>query len=180
MSRTIFGKGSHSLVVLDALQAMYPIDPIEMIDDEDGHRPKDTTMLICAIGDNRVRKEVGGMLTVIHPSATVSSAAEIGQGVFIGANVMIAPKAKIGNGVICNNAAVVEHECTLGDYCHIASGAVLSGNVTIGEGALIGANAVVKLGKTVGPWAIVGCGAVVIRDVAGGLIVAGNPAKRLM
>ncbi len=180
MNRTIFGKGSHSLVVFDALQALHPIDPIEMIDDEDGHRPKDTTNLICAIGDNRVRKEVGGRLNVIHPSATVSPAAEIGQGVFIGANVMIAPKAKIGDGVICNNGCAIEHECIVGAYAHIATGAVLSGKVTIGEGALIGANAVVKFGKTVGPWAIVGCGAVVIRDVADGLIVAGNPAKRLM
>jgi acetyltransferase-like isoleucine patch superfamily enzyme len=48
-----------------------------------------------------------------------------------------------------------------------------------GEGVHVGANAVCREGTTVGSYALVGIGAVVVRDVAPGDRVAGNPARPL-
>jgi acetyltransferase-like isoleucine patch superfamily enzyme len=50
---------------------------------------------------------------------------------------------------------------------------------TIEAGASIGANVTLLPGITVGANALVGAGSVVTRDVAGGDVVAGNPARRV-
>ena len=49
--------------------------------------------------------------------------------------------------------------------------------VIIGENAKIGANATLLPGVVIGKNALVGAGSVVTKDVPGGVIVAGNPAK---
>ena len=55
----------------------------------------------------------------------------------------------------------------------------MSGNVTVGNDCLIGASASIRQGLEIGSGATVGMGAVVIRNVDGGTIVAGNPAKEI-
>jgi putative colanic acid biosynthesis acetyltransferase WcaF len=47
----------------------------------------------------------------------------------------------------------------------------------IGQDAFIFAEAFIGPGVTIGESAVVGARAVVVRDVAAGMIVAGNPAK---
>ncbi len=49
--------------------------------------------------------------------------------------------------------------------------------IAIGDSAWIGGGAIILPGVTIGANAVVGAGAVVTRDVAPGLVVAGNPAK---
>ena len=49
--------------------------------------------------------------------------------------------------------------------------------MTIGDCAYIGTGALLKPGVTVGENAIVGMGAVVVKDVAPGATVKGNPAR---
>jgi putative colanic acid biosynthesis acetyltransferase WcaF len=51
------------------------------------------------------------------------------------------------------------------------------GEIEIGEDAFLGARAFVMPGITIGAGAIAGACAVVTRDVAPGIVVAGNPAK---
>ncbi|MDD4892241.1 MAG: acetyltransferase [Phycisphaerae bacterium] len=179
MLPTIHGRGSHGLVVFDALQAANPSAIVKWTDDKDGSRPKPTDYFICAVGDNRVRDAMGGDLTVIHPTACVSGTAEVGRGAFVGAFAFVGPKAKIGDCAIINNGAVIEHECVVGRAAHVASGAVLSGRAQVGEGTLIGAGAVVRLGQHVGAWATVGAGAVVVKDVPDNETWVGNPARKL-
>jgi acetyltransferase EpsM len=53
----------------------------------------------------------------------------------------------------------------------------LAGGVVCREGAFVGLGAVVIQGRTVGRHAVVGAGAVVVRDVADGTTVVGNPAR---
>jgi sugar O-acyltransferase (sialic acid O-acetyltransferase NeuD family) len=197
----ILGAGGHAKVVLDAVRLVWPDACIEVRDDDPNKRgcqllgftvivpigelvtlPADNHV---AIGDNEVRKRVAqGLLacgkrlrTVTHPRATVSSAASVGDGVFLAAAAIVAPDAEIGAGVIVNHGAVVDHDCRVGAWTHVAPRAVLGGGVTVGEGCLIGGGAVVLPGVRIGNEATIGAGAVVARNVPPGTIVVGVPAR---
>lgn len=51
--------------------------------------------------------------------------------------------------------------------------------IVIGQDAFVFAEAFIGPGVTIGEAAVVGARAVVVRDVAAGMIVAGNPAKTI-
>lgn len=115
--------------------------------------------------------------TAIHPSATVASGVEMGDGSVVIAGAVINTCARIGGNVIVNTCASVDHHCVLEDGVHIAPGARLAGSVRVGRAAWIGIGAVVVDGVRVGPGAVVGAGAVVVRDVPEGVVAYGVPAR---
>jgi acetyltransferase-like isoleucine patch superfamily enzyme len=51
--------------------------------------------------------------------------------------------------------------------------------VAIGDNVWIGAKAIILKGVTIGDGAVVAAGSVVTKDVAPGVLVAGNPARTL-
>jgi UDP-perosamine 4-acetyltransferase len=138
-----------------------------------------------SVGDSRPRRRLHDLavshgltpLTVTHPTAVVSPAAEIGRGTVLAALSVVNASARVGDNVIINTAAVVEHDCVVADDAHVATGARLASTVSVGRGAHIGAGATVRECVTIGDGAIVGAGAVVIRDVAAGSVVVGVPAR---
>lgn len=145
---------------------------------------------VCGLGgtrDNEARRTLfdKGMgvglepLVVLHPAATVSAHAELGDGSVALAGAVINPDARLGRNCIVNSLGLVEHDCRLGDHVHVAPGARVLGGAVVAEMAYIGAGAVIKQGLTVGRGAVIGAGAVVLRDVADGARVAGVPAAPL-
>ena len=140
---------------------------------------------ILGVGNNINREKIAlslasrgeSILTIIHPSASVSLKALIGKGVMISRNVSVNPMAQIADYTILNTGSIIEHECIIGRAAHIAPGAVLSGNVEVGERSFIGANSVIKNGVRIGKNVIVGAGAVVIKNIPDNQIIFGNPAK---
>jgi len=141
---------------------------------------------ITGIGDNVIRKKVSEiiadkgekLLTVIHPSSSISLAVKTGDGVFIARNVSVSPLADIGSFSILNTGCIVEHECNIGIAAHIGPGAVLAGNVQVGELSFIGANAVVRQNIKIGANVVVGAGAVVVNDIPDNETWLGNPARK--
>jgi sugar O-acyltransferase (sialic acid O-acetyltransferase NeuD family) len=119
------------------------------------------------------------LITAIHPNATISNAAVVGDGSVVMAGAVIAPGAKLGKNVIVNTGAVIDHDCEIGDHVHIAPGATLSGAVQVGNGSHVGVGATVIQGVQIGCDAIVGAGAVVIADVPDGVCVVGVPARNI-
>ncbi len=73
----------------------------------------------------------------------------------------------------------VGHDAMIGPDCELAPGCVIGGFATIEGENRLGVGALVKPYVTIGRGARVGMGAVVIRDVAPGDVVAGNPAKSI-
>ncbi len=192
----LYGFGGHGRVLADCLESSgagvsavfddnllaadcpYPLSGVynPEVQDED--------FIILAIGDNRTRKMLAGIVKhaagkIVHSSAIVSSLAVIGAGTVVLHRVVVQANAIIGQHCIINTGAIVEHDCRIHDFAHIAPGAIICGGVEIGEGSLIGAGAVVLPGVKVGADCVAGAGAVVTKAVPDGHTVAGNPARKL-
>jgi sugar O-acyltransferase (sialic acid O-acetyltransferase NeuD family) len=143
--------------------------------------------IVVAIGNNAIREqkltalaEQGApVISVVHPSAAISSLCRYGPGTVILANAVVNIDACLGLGVIVNSGAVVEHDCILDDCVHLSPGATLAGGVRVGRRAWIGASAAVKQLVSVGDDAVVGMGAVVLRDVPPKVTVVGTPSRPL-
>ncbi|AGA26765.1 acetyltransferase [Singulisphaera acidiphila] len=117
--------------------------------------------------------------TLVHPAASVSSRARLGQGVTVNYGVSVGGGATIGNHVILCPGCIVGHNTTIGDYSIVAPGAVISGSVQVGRNCYIGASAVLRQQLRIGDGSLIGMGAVVVRDFTAGSIVVGNPARPL-
>lgn len=102
---------------------------------------------------------------LVHPSAMIADAVEIGLGAQVMAGAVLQPHAVIGANAVVNSSASVDHDCRIGAHAFIAPGVVLCGGVQVGEGALIGAGAVILPGLSIGEHAVVGAGALIRRDV---------------
>ncbi|MEO0514791.1 MAG: acetyltransferase [Planctomycetota bacterium] len=188
----IVGAGDHGQVVADAAHAAG--HPILGHLDDDPSRPNllspddprlDAAHFIVGIGDNAARLRVFRQLVadgrtfanVIHPSAVVSPAATLGQGVYLGPLAIVGPDATLGDAVIVNSAAVVEHHGHLADAVHVAPAAALAGRVTVGPETLVGLGAKILPGVTLGQRCVVGAGAVVTQDLPDDTTAVGVPAR---
>lgn len=141
--------------------------------------------VIVAIGNNKIRQKKlqelttagAEIITLIHPSATVSKYTLIGLGSVVVAGAVINPDCNIGSGVIINTCSSVGHDCTLRDAVHICPGARLAGGSEVNDRAWIGVGSSVRQLIRIGSDAIVGAGAAVVQDVLPNITVVGVPAK---
>ncbi len=140
---------------------------------------------VVAIGDNAARVRIANhlrsagisLVSAIHPLASVSPSAHVGQHVIIGARVHVCVHARIGEDSVLCAGAIIEHDNVLGRGVFIHPAARLAGTVTVEDGATVGIGACVIPGRRIGARAVVQPGAVVIADVPAGACVAGAPAR---
>lgn len=141
--------------------------------------------VIVAIGNNKVRQQKlqqldsagAKLITLIHPSATVSRYTKIGLGSVIVAGAVINPDCIIGSGAIINTCSSVGHDCTLGDAVHICPGARLAGGTEVDDRAWVGVGSSVRQLIKIGADAIIGAGSAVVKDVPASTTVMGVPAS---
>jgi sugar O-acyltransferase (sialic acid O-acetyltransferase NeuD family) len=143
--------------------------------------------VLVAIGSNRIRhtkllelRAAGACLvTLVHPAATVSRYAVIGEGAVVFAGVVVNAEARINLGGILNTGCSIDHGCLLGDAVHISPGARLAGGVQVGDLSWIGIGASVRQLVRIGERVIVGAGSAVVSDIPNDVTVAGVPAKSM-
>jgi len=128
---------------------------------------------VIAIGSPDTRRRIDGQArssapaaTLTHPSASVGSDVQIGDGGVIAAGARLTTNVTCGRHVHVNVNCTIGHDVVIDDYATLYPGVHLGGGCVIEEGATLGTGCVVLPGVRVGRGAVVGAGAVVGRDVA--------------
>lgn len=140
---------------------------------------------LLGIGDPRVRHRIaervenGGWqpLTVIHPTANISSSSEIGPGSVLCGGVQLSADTRLGRHVHLNPNSTVGHDTVLDDYVSVNPGAIVSGEVNIRRRTLVGAGAVILQRLSIGEDVLIGASSCVTRSVTDATIVVGVPAR---
>ena len=114
---------------------------------------------------------------IIDPSAIVAESAIIGDGVFLGKNIIVNAYTEVGDHCIINTGTIIEHECRIGIFAHISIGSILCGNVNVGKNSFIGAGSIVIQCHCIGDNVVIGAGAVVNKDIPSNCTAVGFPAR---
>lgn len=124
-----------------------------------------------------VREEVViGDFTIIGRNATIENRVSIGARCKIEADVYICAYSEIGDDCFIAPCAATSNDTYTGRWKERTR---YYKGVTVKNGGRIAVNATILPGRVIGPDGMVAAGAVVTRDVPGGVVVAGNPARTL-
>jgi sugar O-acyltransferase (sialic acid O-acetyltransferase NeuD family) len=115
--------------------------------------------------------------TLLHPSATIGSDVEVGQGAVVAAGVRLTTHIVLGRHAHVNVNCTVGHDVIVEDYVTLYPGVHLGGGCVIEEGATLGTGCVLLPNVRVGRGAVVGAGAVVARDVRADTTVVAAVAR---
>lgn len=116
-------------------------------------------------------------ISLVHPRATVSPLAKIGDNVLIMAGVVVTSNAVIGNNVCVLPNSVIHHDVKIGDYTLIGSNVTIAGRVTIGENCYVGSGSSIINDVEIGDNVLIGMATNVICSVKKNTRVVGNPAR---
>ena len=115
-----------------------------------------------------------------HPTATIGSDVEIGDGVVIAAGARLTTHIHLGRHAHLNLNCTVGHDVVVEAYATLYGGVHLGGGCIIEEGATLGSGSVILPNVRVGQGAIIGAGAVVVSDVRPDTTVVGAVAHQTL
>lgn len=147
--------------------------------------PPEKPLVVCAMGDPRIRYQVVARLdaagcsyaTLVDPSVLMSNHVLIGEGSIICASTVFTTNIRVGRHSILSPNCTVGHDTILGDFSSLMPATNIAGEVKVGTGCYFGLNSCVINRKQIGDWTIVGAGAVVTSDLPGHVVAVGVPAK---
>lgn len=156
---------------------------LPVIVDFDSLTAEDDPRLILALDDNRERKRALTVIldsimesvldkqlsvhfpTLIHPLATVSPSARIGEGSIVFSSAVVGPDVAIGSHCIIGPGTSLGPDCIVEDFVRIGPNVPIDASVFIGQGTSIDANACVTEGIRIGRWNSVAFRTVVTEDL---------------
>lgn len=148
--------------------------------------PSDDEVFALAIADPKGKEKVvkklkskgATFVDIIHPRAKICDFSEHGEGLVMYPDSVLGPNSKVGNFITLLPSGI-PHDGVVEDYTTISGYCGLTRGVHIGKRVFLGAHVSILPGKVIGDDAYVGIGSVVVRNVAAGTKVFGNPAKKL-
>jgi sugar O-acyltransferase (sialic acid O-acetyltransferase NeuD family) len=199
-SLIIIGAGGHAVSVASvAIAAGYAVQcfvdpgrdgtallgfPVVAAIDAVGDAPADVAI---AVGDNAVRERLHGELIarypqlhfplLVHPSATISFAATLGEGTVVMPGAIVGAAATVGRFCVVNTRASLDHDGVMQDFASLAPAAVTGGAVQIGRRSAVSIGATIKHGLRIGQDSVVGAHSYLHRDLPDNQVAYGVPAK---
>jgi len=158
-------------------------------------------------GELKTTIGAGGIIrsgTVIYAGAVIGDRFNSGHGALVrennvigddcsvGTNAVLEAGNRVGSGTRIHSGCFLEH-VTLGARVFLGPNVVFTDDphpmcpryldcvlgATVEDDVSIGANATILPGLRIGAGSLIGAGSVVTKDVAAGIVVAGNPAVRV-
>lgn len=117
--------------------------------------------------------------TVIHPKASISRFAKIGNNVLIMSGVVIPFNAVIEDNVCILPNSVIHHDSIVGKNTLIGSNVTVAGYTSIGSNCYIGSGTSIINNISIGDKTLVGMGTNVIKSIEENKKVVGNPAREI-
>ena len=150
----------------------------------EAYEPQADEVYICAVGTPQDKRHYCSLMeskgarfaTLIHPTASVGHAVQIGEGSILGPFTQLSCDIQLGRHVAFGTHSNTAHDTRIGDYSQISGSCEINGSALIEEGAFVGSHATILPNAVVGAWSYVGAGSVVLRRVAPNTKVFGNPA----
>jgi sugar O-acyltransferase (sialic acid O-acetyltransferase NeuD family) len=150
----------------------------------EAYEPEGDDIFLCAIGTPEVKRRYCSLMsekgarfaTLIHPTACVGREVRIGEGSILGPFTQLSCDIQLGRHVVFGTHSNTAHDTRIGDYSQVCGSCEINGRAVVEEGVFLGSHATILPRARVGAWAFVGAGSVVLRRVAPGERVFGNPA----
>jgi sugar O-acyltransferase (sialic acid O-acetyltransferase NeuD family) len=158
--------------------------PTPILASPEAYEPGPDELFLCAIGSPRDKQHYCALLaakgarfaTLIHPTASVGHDVEIGEGSIVGPFTQLSCDIRLGRHVAFGTHSNTAHDTRIGDFSQVCGSCEINGHASVAEGVFLGSHATLLPKARVGAWAYVGAGSVVLRRVAAGDKVFGNPA----
>jgi sugar O-acyltransferase (sialic acid O-acetyltransferase NeuD family) len=104
--------------------------------------------VVVAITDNGARLRVanslralgGQFLSAVHPAASVSEVAVVGDGCVVAAGAIVHPEAAVGSHCFLGPGSVVDRDAEVGAGTWISAGAIVGSGARIGARVILGQN----------------------------------------
>lgn len=104
--------------------------------------------VVVAITDNGARLRVanslralgGQFLSAVHPAASVSDVAVVGDGCVVAAGAIVHPEAAVGSHCFLGPGSVVDRDAEVGAGTWISAGAIVGSGARIGARVILGQN----------------------------------------
>lgn len=125
-----------------------------------------------------IKKKNINLANLIHPFASISKKATIGEGNYFAAGTVIAADVRIGNHNFFNRNSSVGHDTKIGDFNHVGPGSTISGRCKIANKSFLGTGSVVKDGIKIISGVNIGAGSVVVKDIKEKGTYVGVPANK--
>lgn len=165
------------------LRGIYP--PI--ISSVENYAPQKDDVFFCALGDGESRRKYaemilakgGKFISLISPAARVNATARIGIGSIVCPWSALSDNVTLGDFAMVHSYTNLGHDVKVGNYCSFESHVFCGGDAQIGDMCTLHVRSAILPRKKIGDSVTVGFGSVVMRNVASGLHVFGNPAKKM-
>lgn len=158
---------------------------IDVVSSPDGYEPADDDGLLLAIGVPYVRRNVAEsllargavFLTLIHPTAIVSTSAKIGAGSILCPYSIASDSCQVGRFVLMNYHTSLGHDATAGDFSVLSPYATLGGDAHVGDDVFLGLHASVGPGKSIGARSKISANSAALTNAPSDSIIYGVPGS---